>query len=436
MLVGRLGAALTTLLILTVLTPPARARVAGGGSSRSDCYAEFDGVTATSGTRVDCVDGDPACDADGGCGNGCAVSVAVCAYQSDVADCTPQEITGFPVNSASLTLPPTPITAPVCAAPTQVAVALRKSGKKAGKRVIRLVASASAPPRKDKDKLVLRCLPRTDACPGPTSSTLTSTTTVSSSTGPTTSTTTLPCTTGLGPRTFSVATTGAFFTSALGGSSAATPGTFGGAIGLCAGAPDGNGVASLTVNADSIFGFRVADASIICVKIEAAGSTGKLDCDGGTPVGVLVTVDSHGTAANDPAAVVATEQGAAGVAGSGYFVANTRIDNCDATPDPESLRCLAPVTTAADCADPAKFNFDAVDPEPHVFTTGTSTSTVLNPRPTSPQPVTVTSTGEAFSCAAWSEDGPGMLLTNVFGLDSEITMTVIWDVANIIRVDD
>src|SRR5438128_1147585 len=85
-----------------VLPAPAQARVAGGGSARSDCYAEFDGLTATSGTRVDCTDGDPTCDSDGACGDGCVFMVGVCAFQSDVEGCTPHEITGFPTNTAGL----------------------------------------------------------------------------------------------------------------------------------------------------------------------------------------------------------------------------------------------------------------------------------------------------------------------------------------------
>ena len=137
-----------------LLPPSGHARVAGGGSARADCYAEFDGVTATSGTRVDCTDGDPTCDADGACGNGCVFMIAVCAFQSDVDGCTPHQITGFPTNTGGLAVPPTPVSAPICAAPTAVAVGLKKNGKRAGKRVIRLVASASEKPTNDKDLIV------------------------------------------------------------------------------------------------------------------------------------------------------------------------------------------------------------------------------------------------------------------------------------------
>jgi len=44
---------------------PAAALVLGGGAPKTDCWAAFDGVNQTMGTTVACIDGDPACDADG-----------------------------------------------------------------------------------------------------------------------------------------------------------------------------------------------------------------------------------------------------------------------------------------------------------------------------------------------------------------------------------
>jgi hypothetical protein len=208
-----------------------------------------------------------------------------------------------------------------------------------------------------------------------------------------------------------------------------------GSLALCAGIPDGSGVAPLTVNADSIFGLQIIDNTVICVKVSGAGSSGKLDCDGGTPVGALYTVDSHGAGDNDPF-MLATEQGPPGAAGDGYVVVQMRVANCDATPDAGDPTCLAPVTSAVDCTDPAKVNLDSLDPDTRVLSTGTTTVQVINPRAGSPGNADVTKTGMPFSCASWTEDGPGILLTGVFGLDAGPTPTVIWDTANIIQIDD
>src|SRR5438094_6653168 len=79
--------ALSLLAVLAAAGPPAvHARVAGGAGTRTDCYSEFDGITATPNShppRVECVDGDP-CDQDGVCGNGfCGVNIRLRVNQND-----------------------------------------------------------------------------------------------------------------------------------------------------------------------------------------------------------------------------------------------------------------------------------------------------------------------------------------------------------------
>src|SRR5262249_60985837 len=54
------------------------------------------------------------------------------------------------------------------------------------------------------------------------------------------------------------------------------------------------GVATLELTQDSFIGFKVIDNSFVCFKFEAAGSSGKIDCNGGTPVDTLVTQNSNG----------------------------------------------------------------------------------------------------------------------------------------------
>src|SRR3989442_2193239 len=69
------------------------ARIAGGHGTKTDCYSEFEGITATNSSgmpRVDCMDGDPACDTDGDCHNGsCTFKIHLCINQTDVTGCTP-----------------------------------------------------------------------------------------------------------------------------------------------------------------------------------------------------------------------------------------------------------------------------------------------------------------------------------------------------------
>src|SRR5438067_2379802 len=96
-------------LSLALAAAPAAARIAGGGPNpQTDCYLEFEGVTAT-GTLgpaktplVDCNDGDPSCDADGQADGACTFNVNVCAFQSDVQGCSPKPIDKLKVKKSLL----------------------------------------------------------------------------------------------------------------------------------------------------------------------------------------------------------------------------------------------------------------------------------------------------------------------------------------------
>jgi hypothetical protein len=61
--------------------------------------------------------------------------------------------------TAGLALPPLPTTAPTCGEPTALVVRLKGAGKRPGQRTLKLAAVVDTPPRKDRDKVVLRCLP-------------------------------------------------------------------------------------------------------------------------------------------------------------------------------------------------------------------------------------------------------------------------------------
>jgi hypothetical protein len=66
-------------------------------------------------------------------------------------------------------------------------------------------------------------------------------------------------------------------------------------IKIRAGAPDPvTGIAPVRLEEDVVYGYRIIDNSTtVCVKLLAAGSTGQLDCDGGSPQDVILNADSN-----------------------------------------------------------------------------------------------------------------------------------------------
>lgn len=64
--------------------------IGGGGKASTDCLTVFqvaDGV-ALKGTKINCIDGDPTCDADGVVNGICQIPVAVCANSAALNQCT------------------------------------------------------------------------------------------------------------------------------------------------------------------------------------------------------------------------------------------------------------------------------------------------------------------------------------------------------------
>jgi hypothetical protein len=153
----------TALVALVLAGGSAQARVQGGGPSDLDCYAVFDGITAASGTRVECIDGDPACDADGACDGGCEFPVRLCLNQC----AAPLAIDRIKAKGVTLETPPLPSSEAVCGgyAAVRVATRVRKKRTKPGKKKFTLTAITGRRTKLDKDKVTLVCLPRADACP-------------------------------------------------------------------------------------------------------------------------------------------------------------------------------------------------------------------------------------------------------------------------------
>ena len=153
------SAALLLALVVGPVTETA-ALVPGGGSKKSDCYAEWlvttDTRTPSSGvTKVDCEDGDPTCDVDATMDGVCTFGVSICVpFVANVTGCTPQTVTQISLNKksqkAGFQLPPLPASASVCGPATLVSLALKstKSGQKPSKKaVFQMKARADVKPK-------------------------------------------------------------------------------------------------------------------------------------------------------------------------------------------------------------------------------------------------------------------------------------------------
>jgi hypothetical protein len=153
-------------VVLTAASPAGAVLVPGGGSPRTDCYAEFDvsGVPAPgAGSTVQCTDGDPACDGDGVCDDTCHFQVALCANQSNLAPaCTPTPLGSIGARGRAKRLGlASPAGDSACGAFLDVAVPVRakRSKKRPGVLTLRAAAASAAPRRSDRDHVRLTCLP-------------------------------------------------------------------------------------------------------------------------------------------------------------------------------------------------------------------------------------------------------------------------------------
>jgi hypothetical protein len=144
------------------LPPSARADFAGGKSAKSDCYIVYKGITVTSGkNKVECTDGDPACDTDGQAQGTCSFGITACFNDPNVAGCTPSNVTAVVVNGATIATPAVPTSENVCGDESIVAVPLKqgKKGPKKGKLKLKVTAESVSKPKKDKDVIALICNP-------------------------------------------------------------------------------------------------------------------------------------------------------------------------------------------------------------------------------------------------------------------------------------
>lgn len=126
----------------------ADARILGGGPAKTDCFMYFDGpgITATTGKfRVDARSATGACN----------FQVQVCTGATDVAGCTPADVTAFKGNGTKkLNLPP--VGAPgQCSTPKDISLKLKKHGTRPN--TVKYKLGAKTAHGTDQDTLVLHC---------------------------------------------------------------------------------------------------------------------------------------------------------------------------------------------------------------------------------------------------------------------------------------
>ena len=174
-----------------------------------------------------------------------------------------------------------------------------------------------------------------------------------------------------------------------------------------AGAPDADGVASLSLAEDAAFQFDVPlGGQTVCFRILAAGSHGFIDCNGGSPADVEVTLTSTGL---DPGDAPVWQSGLGDPAGPGTAVliaqaGTINIENPAATPD--------------DCAAAA------IDLQEMTFTTATATGRIENTRQGAP--VSQSGSGEPCACDTFTtEDGPGACATAVVAEDAPLVFQYV-----------
>ncbi|GIW39931.1 MAG: hypothetical protein KatS3mg076_0508 [Candidatus Binatia bacterium] len=177
-----------------------------------------------------------------------------------------------------------------------------------------------------------------------------------------------------------------------------------GILRLTAGTPDENGVAQLALAEDGYLAIGIPLGGLgLCMKFEAAGSTGFVDCDGGSVTDVRASRNSNGADPGGPTVFEVTgEPSGPGNAVLDVMVSTVQLDGNSA---PTVEECMAQTYPPA---------------EQFVFSTSRIDATIENPR----AGTSVTSAsreGEAFDCSNWTQaDGPGALVSAVIAEDAPI----------------
>jgi hypothetical protein len=213
----------------------------------------------------------------------------------------------------------------------------------------------------------------------------------------------------LGTRSFTIAPVSAslrtsLFSSALLGMNVASSCTEG-PLQLVGGTPDADGVASLALGADAAFAVRIIDMSLVCFRLLAAGSSGSIDCDGGSAYDARIT---QATGEDAPEPTIETGLGADAGAGAAMLLV---------------MQQSAQLPSGSPLEDCATATY--TDPVPAVYTTakGTATKGAL----------TLSKSGENFSCPDFATtNGVGLLVSPAVAFETRAG----GDLVNVIRLAD
>lgn len=213
---------------------------------------------------------------------------------------------------------------------------------------------------------------------------------------------------GLGIRAFGVAPRpgSSFFSTGLLGQDVSTTDWRQATLFIQAGEIGPDGIVPVSLVADATVAFRVIDNSVVCFRLLAEGSTGTIDCDGGSAHDVLLTVDSHGTDEEGPIMLLPGQGEDAGPGALTLLVMQQGAN-------------LPAGSTLADC-----LTADFGEPELTAYTTAAATGRVTNPRQGG-NDVTLARSGTNFSCDGWTSQEPfGALVNPILGIDTQVGDTV------------
>ncbi len=223
----------------------------------------------------------------------------------------------------------------------------------------------------------------------------------------------------------------------------ATRGNFtSGPIVLTGGAPDGNGVATLSLASAVVIDAQQPSAASndhVCTRLEANG-VGSIDCNGGTNADATVVVDSHTTSA--PPAPTWDNTWLT-------YPANPATNTGNGAAAIPIL--LKSQSTTAACPGPADSSWTAIAGATTWAVTGTATTTINNARKCpggngltgtcSNSPYTVTLSGTNFNCSNWTTNSGARLVIPLAELDVDFGSAIgqtfgVGDLATVIRYDD
>jgi hypothetical protein len=94
----------------------------------------------------------------------------------------------------------------------------------------------------------------------------------------------------LGERVFTVARPGSTLVTSLSGGDDVSRDPWLGSLDICAGPDLSGGVHPLALRADAVLRLGISDGRTLCVRLTASGSSGILDCDGGTAADVVTQI--------------------------------------------------------------------------------------------------------------------------------------------------